>query len=371
MRSHLECAQLSAPEETRMSGSVTRESGSLAQSDIDSLAEARNPKIVVVGCGGGGTNSIHRLNKIGVYGAQTVAINTDHIHLKTIGADRKILIGRSITKGFGAGGLPDVGERCAKLSEDEIREAVAGADMTFVVASMGGGTGTGVAPFVSQLAKKEGSIVIGFATTPFKAERGRERNAMIGLDNFRKHADSVIVLENDRLLKIVPNLEFEHALSVMDQLISEVIKGITEAITMPSLINLDLADVRTVVTSGGPSTILYGEDSAENPENVVANTLNNPFFEVDYSQATSALIHITTGPSSPISTVHEVIEGITSRLNDHAHVIIGVRNDDRDYDEIIKVVTVITGARSSNLLGPDAGAAGRHVRSLADIAVID
>lgn len=320
---------------------------------MESSIEVNNPRIVVVGCGGAGCNSIHRLNRIGVYGAETVAINTDRIHLERIKADKKMLIGRRITRGLGAGGLPEVGERCAELSEEELTDMVNHADMTFVIAGMGGGTGTGVAPFISHLARKKGSIVIGIATTPFKAERGRrEKNAIYGLERFRRNADSVIVLENDRLLKIVPTLPVEQAFSVMDQLISEVIKGVTEAITKPSLINLDFADVKTVVKSGGSSTIMYGENSAEDTNAVVAETLSNPFLDVDYSNAKSALIHVTSGPSLSIRTVYDVVDGITSKLDDNAHVIVGVRNDDREYNGLIKIITIITGAKSQSLLSP-------------------
>lgn len=320
---------------------------------IEGSIELSNPRIVVVGCGGAGCNSIHRLNKIGIYGAETVAINTDRIHMERIKADKKLLIGRKITKGYGAGGLPEVGERCAELAEEELSDVVKNADMTFVIAGMGGGTGTGVAPFISHLSRRKGSIVIGIATTPFKAERGREKNAEYGLEKFRKSADSVIVLENDRLLEIVPTLPFEQALSVMDQLISEVIKGVTEAITKPSLINLDFADVKTIVKSGGASTIMYGENSAEDPSAVVAETLSNPFLDVDYSHAKSALIHITSGPSLSIRTVHEVVDGITSRLNENANVILGVRNDDYEYNGVIRVITIVTGAKSQSLLSPN------------------
>jgi cell division protein FtsZ len=315
--------------------------------------EIGGPRIVVVGCGGAGCNSVHRLNSIGVHGAETVAINTDKLHLDRIQAHKKLLIGKRITRGRGAGGLPEVGERCAEQSQDDIAEVLGQADMTFVVAGMGGGTGTGAAPHVSRVAKDSGSIVIGMATTPFKAEMARQRNANYGLENFRKHADSVVVLENDRLLRVVPGLPFEQALGVMDHLISEVIKGITEMITTSSLINLDFADVRTVMKHGGASTILYGENSAHNPDELVAQTLDHPFLDIDYSEARSALIHLTTGPSLPIQKVHDVVYGITSELNENANVIFGVRNDDREFNDVIRVLTVVTGARSQHLLYND------------------
>jgi cell division protein FtsZ len=310
-------------------------------------------RIVVVGCGGAGCNSIDRLSHIGIHGAETVAVNTDKVHLGRINADKKLLIGKSITRGYGAGGLPEVGERCAELAHHELTDVLKGADMTFVIAGMGGGTGTGAAPFVSDLARSEGSVVIGIATTPFKAERGkRKKNAKYGLGKFRTSADSVIALENERLLKIVPNLPFEQALGVMDQLISEVIKGVTEAITKPSLINLDFADVRTVIRAGGHSTVLYGENSAEEPSTVVSETLNSPLFDVEYANTKTALIHMTSGPTLPIKTVHEVVYGITEHFDDNAHVILGVSNDNKDYNGIVKVVSIVTEAETRDLPVP-------------------
>ena len=339
---------------------------SMARYDtIKRIAETNNPQIKIVGCGGAGCNSINRLKNIGVYGAETIAVNTDKNHLQGIDADRKLLIGRSVTRGMGAGGIPEVGERCAELSEDVLTEVVDGADMTFVIAGMGGGTGTGVAPFVSKLAKRTNSVVVGMTTTPFKAERGRRQAyARHGLEKFRKNADSVIVLENDRLLNIVPNMPFERALSIMDQLISEVIKGITEAITIPSMINLDIADLKTVIKTGGASTIMYGENSTENPGAVVEDALNSPFMDIDYSHAKSALVHLTSGPSLPIKTVHEVVDGLTSQFDDNSHIILGVRNDDRDYDGVVKVMTIVTGARSAGLLGPDDGLLNENIEAI-------
>jgi cell division protein FtsZ len=321
--------------------------------ETETEIEISGPRIVVVGCGGAGCNSVHRLNRIGVHGAETVAINTDKLHLDKIDAHRKLLIGRRITRGRGAGGLPEVGERCAEQSKEDIAEVLGQADMTFVVAGMGGGTGTGAAPHVSRVAKDSGSIVIGMAVAPFKAEMARHKTAKHGLEKFRKHADSVVVLENDRLLKFVPELPFEQALGVMDHLISEVIKGITEAITMPSLINLDFADIRTVMKGGGASTLLYGENSALDPDAVIAQTLEHPFLDIDYSHAKSALIHLTTGPSLPIQKMHDVVYGITSELNENANVIFGVRNDDHEFNDVIRVLTVVTGAKSQHLLYDD------------------
>jgi len=328
-----------------MEGLVEEASYSFEEFDLG------KPRIIVVGCGGAGCNSVHRLQRIGVYGAETIAINTDKAALDRIDANKKILIGQGITRGLGAGGRPEVGERCAELAEKELRATILGADLTFLTVGMGGGTGTGVAPFIANLCKSSGSIVIAMATTPFKAERGRLRIANYGLERLRKTSDSVIVLENDRLLKFVPDLPVEQAFSVMDQLISEVIKGVTEAITLPSLINLDFADVKAVMQSGGTSTLLCGENSSHDPDKVVAETLSNPFLDIDYSRATGALIHLTSGPSLSLKIANKVVEGITHELSEETNVIFGARVDS-DYEGVIKVISILTGVQSSNLLVP-------------------
>ncbi|MGH8650428.1 MAG: hypothetical protein ACREUP_14165, partial [Burkholderiales bacterium] len=208
------------------------------QGTLESFALGR-PKILVVGCGGAGGNSVHRLHRIGVHGAQTLVVNTDAVHLDMIHCDRKLLIGGGVTRGMGAGGRPEVGERCAELAAQELRDHVADADLTFVTLGLGGGTGTGVAPYVAELAAASGSLVLVLATTPFQAERGRMKNAFAGIQRLKQVADSVILLDNNRLLDLVPNLPVEQAFAVMDHLISEVVKGVTESITVPSLINLD------------------------------------------------------------------------------------------------------------------------------------
>lgn len=317
------------------------------QSFLDSFAFGK-PKVLVIGCGGGGGNSVARLQRLGIHGARTLVINTDAVHLDSIQADRKILIGAGVTRGMGAGGRPEIGERCAELAEQELRNVIGDADLTFVTVGLGGGTGTGVAPYVAELAQAAGSIVITLATTPFKAERGRMRNATAGIQRLKSASDSLIVLDNNRLLDLVPNLPVEQAFAVMDHLISEVIKGVTESITLPSLINLDFNDVRTILQGGGTSTIFYGENAEDDPKQVVADTLENPLLDVDYRGARGALIHISAGPGLRLKTAHEVVEGLTARMRPEANVIFGVRVD-RKYEGIIRVLTIMTGVRSAIL----------------------
>ena len=306
------------------------------------------PRILVVGCGGAGGNSVGRLHRLGIAGAKTAVINTDRVHLDGIEADKKLLIGNGITRGMGTGGRPEIGERCAELADGEIRNLVMGQDLVFLTVGLGGGTGTGVAPHVAEIAAASGAVVIAIATTPFRVERGRIRTAQLGIQRLRTNCDSLIVLDNDRLLDLVPNLPVERAFSVMDILISEVIKGVTEAINLPSLINLDFNDVRTVLSEGGTSTILYGENSIHDPERVVDETLSNPLLDVDTKGARAALIHISSGPSLSLRTAFRVVDGITDKMRPDANVIFGVRMDPR-HEDIIRVIAILTGVHAPRL----------------------
>ncbi len=313
--------------------------------------EFGDPEILIVGCGGAGNNSINRLHKIGVHGAETIAVNTDKQHLDIIEADKKILIGKNITKGLGAGGNPELGEDAAEQARDVLEEVLGEADLVFVAAGMGGGTGTGSAPIIAEIAKSSGAIVVGIATTPFEVERARQIKSRSGLENFRKRADSVIVLDNNRLLEFVPNLPIDQAFSVMDQLISEVIKGITETITKPSLINLDFADVKSIMCEGGTAMMLYGEGMDQEPEQVVIDALNNPLLDVDYTGATGALIHITGGSKLALRTVNKVAESVTYELDSSANIILGARCAD-EYNDKLRLMVIMTGVHSPNVLSP-------------------
>ncbi len=310
------------------------------------------PKIVVVGCGGGGNNTVNRLYNIGVAGAETIAINTDKIHLDIIQADKKILIGKSITRGLGAGGFPEIGRRAAELARGTLEEVLKNANLVFVTAGMGGGTGTGVAPVVAQIAKDNGAIVIGMVTSPFRVERARMVKAEEGLDDLRNSADTVIVLDNNRLLDYVPNLPIDQAFSVMDQLISETVKGITETITQPSLINLDYADVRAIMKGGGLAVMLVGEAKGQDKaKEVVRAALNHPLLDVDTTGATGCLLHITGGPDMSLHEAEQVASSLTYELDSHANVIWGARVR-KDYEGKVRCLAIMTGIKSAQIMGP-------------------
>lgn len=317
------------------------------------------PRIIIVGCGGAGGNTITRLHKLGVKGAETIAINTDKMALDLVEADKKLLIGKTLTRGLGAGGFPEVGERAARESSREIEELLADAHLVFVCAGMGGGTGTGSAPVVAEIAKKQGSIVTCMVSTPFNVERARLVKADEGLDKLRTKADSTVVLDNNRLLEFVPNLPINQAFSVMDQLISETVKGISETITIPSLINLDYADMKAIMDSGGLSVMLWGEaDEDAGVDSIVKEALNHPLLNVDYRGATGALVHITGGPNMSLKYVQDVAKKLTEDLDCYANVILGARVLP-EFEGKCRVMAIMTGVQSPNILGPKTSV-GRH-----------
>jgi len=269
-----------------------------------------------------------------------------------IQADKKILIGKSLTRGLGAGGYPETGRKAAELARGTLEEVLKGADLVFITAGMGGGTGTGAAPVVAEIAKQQDAIVVGMVSSPFRVERARAIKAEEGLETFRKAADTVLVLDNNRLLDYVPNLPIEQAFSVMDQLIAETVKGISETITQASLINLDYADVKTIMSCGGVAVMLVGEaKSQDRGDNVVRAALNHPLLDVDYRGATGCLVHITGGPDLTLSEAEAVAESLTYELDDRANVIWGARVN-KEYEGRIRVMAIMTGVQSAQILGP-------------------
>jgi cell division protein FtsZ len=321
------------------------------QPDSPDADDFGDPRIVIVGCGGAGNNTINRLYNIGVEGAETIAVNTDKQHLKMIEADTKILVGKSLTQGLGAGGDPEMGERATEMAQGTIKEVLGDADLVFVTAGMGGGTGTGAAPVVSNIAKEEGAIVVGMVSTPFNVERARTVKAEEGLERLRNEADSIIVLDNNRLLDYVPNLPIGKAFSVMDQIIAETVKGISETITQPSLINLDYADMSTIMNQGGVAVMLVGETQDSNKtDEVVNDAMNHPLLDVDYRGATGGLVHITGGPDLTLKEAEGIADSITERLEASANVIWGARIQE-EYKGKVRVMAIMTGVQSAQVLG--------------------
>jgi len=282
--------------------------------DYNNLVGQANIK--VFGVGGGGSNMVSWLYKKGIKGAEIVAANTDQQHLNITGSDKKILIGKDLTRGLGCGGFPNKGAEAARESLQEIKDVLKGTDMVFVCAGMGGGTGTGAAPVIAQAAKESGSIVIGTVTMPFNIERARIDKAEFGLQQLRQVSDTVIVIDNNRLVNIAGNLPVQQAFAVANELISTMIRGIVETIAVPSLVNLDYADVKTIMTNGGVAAIGVGSsDSTNRVDEAVKGALSNPLLEISYKGATGAMIHIEGGPDMTLDEVSRAGELVTESLD--------------------------------------------------------
>ncbi len=321
--------------------------------ELEEVLSGLTTSIKVIGCGGAGTNTIARCFGEGITGAEMISLNTDAQHLLLAESPHKILIGRHLTRGLGAGSLPQIGEEAARSSEQDIRDSIVPADMVFVTCGLGGGTGTGSSPVVAQIAKNTGALTIGVVTLPFSVEGAiRMENAEEGLKRLREICDTVIVIPNDKLLDIVPNLSLNAAFKVADEVLMRSIKGITEMITMPGLVNLDFADLKTVMTRGGVAMIGLGEAEGENKAiNAVSEALNSPLIEVDISEATGALVNVTGGDDMTISEAEKVVEEIYSRINQNARIIWGTTIEP-SLKRSLRAMLVITGVKSKQILGP-------------------
>jgi cell division protein FtsZ len=327
----------------------------------DSLGRAR---IVVVGCGGAGNNTINRLEKIGgINGAETIAINTDRQHLEATQASKHLLIGRGVTRGLGAGGDPVLGYQSAEEDRKDIKEALRGANMVFVAAGMGGGTGTGAAPVVAGIAHELDALVIGVVTLPFRMEgKHRHEKAQKGLKAIQRAADTVITLDNNKLMELCPNAPLDYAFSVSDEVLAEMVKGISETILEPSLVNLDYADVRTVMTNGGVAMVGVGESNTnKRAQEAVEEALRNRLLEVDYTNAKGALVHVSGGPDMKLSEASAVGEYINQLIGDeNARIIWGARIDE-SLRESMRVMLIVTGVTSPYISGSSRLADGGSV----------
>jgi len=322
--------------------------------ELEKVLMGLKVSIKIFGCGGAGCNTINRLVEEGIIGADIYAANTDAQHLLTIHSPRKILMGRRVTRGLGAGALPQVGEEAARESEDSIKASLQGSDIVFVTCGLGGGTGTGSAPVIAKMARDQGALTIAVVTMPFKAEGSiRMQNAEYGLDHLAAVADTVIVIPNDKLLEIVPKLSLNAAFKVADEVLMNAIRGITEIITKPGLVNLDFNDLRTIMKSGGVAMIGIGNSGPEDDDRAmtaVTAAVNSPLLECDITNATGALINVTGGPDMTVTEAEKVVEVIHERINPNARIIWGA-SVDPDLDKQISVMVVITGVKSKQITG--------------------
>ena len=322
--------------------------------ELEALISRQLARIKVVGVGGAGNNTINRIMEVGVKGAQIIAVNTDAQDLLYTNAEKKILIGKEITGGLGAGAQPKIGEEAAKETEAEIRRTLQESDMVFVTCGLGGGTGTGAAPVIAEIGKKAGALVVGVVTLPFAMEgQRRYENAVIGLEKMENIVDTLIVIPNDKLLELAPDLPLQTAFKVVDEILANAVKGIAELITKAGLVNLDFADVRTVMGKGGVALIGVGESDSENRAiEAVEKAVNNPLLDVDISGANGALINICGGPDMTLEEARKIVETISDKLDPDAKIIWGAQISE-DLHDTIRTLIIVTGVRSTQIFGPE------------------
>ncbi|HEV8248796.1 MAG TPA: cell division protein FtsZ, partial [Gaiellaceae bacterium] len=301
--------------------------------------------IKVVGVGGGGTNAVNRMVDAGLTGVEFIAVNTDAQALLMCDSDVKIQIGTSSTRGLGAGADPAVGKAAAQESRDELKEALKGADMIFVTAGEGGGTGTGGAPIVAELSRELGALTVGVVTKPFAFEgRTRAGQAEEGIQELRDQVDTLIIIENDRLLEVVEKkTSIVDAFRMVDDVLRQGVQGITDLITIPGLVNLDFADVRTIMREAGSALMGIGSASGDNRASEAARAaVSSPLLESSVDGATGILLNVSGPPGIGLFEVNEAAEVVTSAADPNANVIFGAVIDDSLGDEV-RVTVIATG----------------------------
>ncbi len=330
----------------------SRKGSNPIDAELEDFLSKQQATIKVIGCGGGGNNTINRMSEVGITGAETIAINTDAQDLLYTTADKKILIGKEGTKGLGAGSIPKVGEEAAKEQEAELKQSIQGADMVFITCGLGGGTGTGAAPVVAELAKKMGALTVAIVTMPFSMEGARRYdNAVIGLEKLESVVDTLIVIPNDKLIELAPDLPLHTAFKVADEILTNAVKGIAELVTKAGLVNLDFADIRTVMGNGGVALIGVGEADSENrAEEAVEKAINNPLLDVDIREGTGALINILGGANLTLNESKTVVQTIADMIAEDARIIWGAQISE-DLGNTMRVLLIITGVKSTQILG--------------------
>ncbi|MCX6772221.1 MAG: cell division protein FtsZ [Candidatus Micrarchaeota archaeon] len=321
----------------------------LGKKQSEDLMSNENVRIAVIGVGGAGCNTVDRMMRGGIKSAQTIAVNTDQLHLKVIQAHKRVLIGSSVTKGLGAGGYPEVGTKCAEMSKDKLKEVISEKELVFICAGMGGGTGTGAAPVIAEIAKEQGAMVVSVVTMPFRLERARMQKAKWGIERLASKSDTVIVIENDRLVSYVPNLPITDAFNLADAITGKAVTGIADTIMLPSLMNIDFADVKSVMENGGFALLSLGEGhGTDRIDRVVKSTLEQPLLDVSTEGAKGALLHINGGTGLTLGEGIEIGEKISSSFDLNADVKIGARLDPSMQDTIT-CTAIVTGIKNPYL----------------------
>jgi cell division protein FtsZ len=321
--------------------------------ELEDFLKVQTAKIKVVGTGGAGNNTVDRISEVGIAGAETIALNTDAQDLLYTSADKKILMGKEATRGMGAGSNPKLGELAAKENEQEIKKSLEGADMIFLTCGLGGGTGSGSASVIGEIAKKTGALTIAIVTMPFAMEGNRRyENAVYGLERLAAVVDTLIVIPNDKLLELAPDLPINTAFKIADEILTNAVKGIAELVTKAGLVNLDLADVKAVMGNGGVALIGVGESDNSNNRAIeaVEKAINNPLLDVDVKTATGALINISASSTMTLDEARKVVENVTQKIDSDAKIIWGAQIYD-DMENTIRVMLIITGVQSGQIFG--------------------
>lgn len=333
--------------------------------ELEELLSRQKAKIKVIGTGGGGNNTINRLTEVGIAGAETIAMNTDAQDLLYTNADAKILLGRDITHGLGAGSIPQIGEEAARESEHEIKQRIQGADMVFITCGLGGGTGTGSAPIVAEVARKCGCLTVAIVTLPFEMEGNRRyENAVMGLEKLEHLVDTLIVIPNDKLLELAPDLPLQTAFKVADEILTNAVKGIAELVTKAGLVNLDFADIRAVMGKGGVAMIGIGEsDTEQRSTEAVEKAISNPLLDVDIAGANGALINVAGGTDMTLDEAKKVVETVSERLDEDANIIWGASISE-DLGKTIRTMLIVTGVKSPQIFGPSRRIADKNKKEI-------
>lgn len=313
-------------------------------------------RIKVVGVGGGGCNAVNRMIEEGLQGIEFISINTDAQALLKSAAPTRVRIGDKATRGLGAGGDPEIGRQAAEESAEELYEVLKGSDMVFITAGMGGGTGTGAAPVVAQIAKEIGALTIGVVTRPFAFEGGRRAKAAEkGTEALKQHAHTLIVIPNDRLLQIVAkNVGLQQAFRLADDVLRQGIQGISELITVPGLINLDFADVKTIMSEGGAALMAVGEASGEDRAKIAAEmAISSQLLDVTINGSRGILFNVTGGPSLSLFEVNQAAAIIKETAHPDVNLIFGAVLDENMGDKV-RITVIATGfERSTPLIEPE------------------
>ncbi len=344
---------LSVPQIPSLTGAIHPEEKKISSDDEELLKflKETEQKIIVVGTGGSGTNTLNRLYEMGTQGVMTIGMNTDARHLLKIRANKKILLGRKVSGGRGAGSNPLIGEEAAKESLEEIKGALQGASMVFVTCGLGGGTGTGSAPIIAQAARSTGALTVAVVTLPFASEgRVRMENALEGLEKLRKNVDTLIVIKNDKLLGLVPNLPLNTAFKVCDEVLAGSVKGIVELVTKAGLVNVDFADLKTILSNAGYAVIGLGEASIdakhdERARIAIETALTSPLLDADISVASRALINVIGGEDMTLKEAEYVVAETAKRISGNAHIIWGSRIEENMKRSSIRVLVVLAGVK--------------------------